>query len=292
MQVQNIAFNKVVQVIWTAGNSWTNPQTIEAAWKSGPDGSGFELWSFAGNASGATQFYIRYTVSGTTYYDPGNNVNYNVVGVNPGSPAPTAPSPAPTDGPLPAAVNLPPIVPLSVPSEAPATPPAACGTWNGADSCPSGNVYDMQPSAERRRWQTPPRGDPAYASPSFQDYSDLVGYADIQYNAARTKAMVTVNAASKTGEALSYDFGGTVQSSPAFSVSSATTGSGTLAITVTSAGGKKLVLEPLNFIWQNVALSGNQSDFAGGQKGAIVELFGWPYNDVAKECEFLSKAGS
>ena len=29
----------------------------------------------------------------------------------------------------------------------------------------------------------------------------------------------------------------------------------------------------------------------GGQKGAIVELFGWPYADIKEECEFLGKAG-
>ncbi len=26
-------------------------------------------------------------------------------------------------------------------------------------------------------------------------------------------------------------------------------------------------------------------------RGAIVELFGWPYDDIAKECEMLGKAG-
>ena len=276
-------------MVWTAGNSWSNPQTIDAAWNSGPDSSGFELWSFAGNASGATQFYIRYTVSGITYYDPGNNVNYNVQ-VTP--PATAPPSPPPADAPPPAAVTLPSIIPSNVPDEVPAAQLSGCGNWNGADNCPSDNVYAMPLSAERRRWQTPPRGDPAYASPSFQDYSDLVGYADIQYNAARTEAVVTVNAASKTGEALAYNFGGTVQSSPVFRVSPATTGSGTLTVAVTSASGKKLVLEPLNFIWQNLALSAAQSDFSDGQKGAIVELFGWPYNDIAKECAFLGRAGS
>jgi hypothetical protein len=32
--------------------------------------------------------------------------------------------------------------------------------------------------------------------------------------------------------------------------------------------------------------------FEGGQKGAIVELFGWPYRDIEQECAtFLGKAG-
>jgi alpha-amylase len=36
----------------------------------------------------------------------------------------------------------------------------------------------------------------------------------------------------------------------------------------------------------------NQPDnYKNGQKGAIVELFGWPYGDVKQECSFLAKAG-
>jgi alpha-amylase len=64
-----------------------------------------------------------------------------------------------------------------------------------------------------------------------------------------------------------------------------------LSITVTSSSGKTLVLEPLNFVWQNADVAAVQKTY-DGQKGAIVELFGWPYNDVAKECVFLGKAGT
>lgn len=119
---------------------------------------------------------------------------------------------------------------------------------------------------------------------------DLVGYADIQYNAVRTNAVIVVNAASRTKESLTYNFGGNSQTSNTFQVSSSFTGA--LAITVASASGKTLVLDPLNFIWQNNPLSGAQSTFSNGQKGGIVELFGWPYNDIASECMFLGKAGT
>jgi len=38
-------------------------------------------------------------------------------------------------------------------------------------------------------------------------------------------------------------------------------------------------VEPANFIWQAPQI--NQSgNYKSGQKGAIVELFGWPYDDV------------
>ncbi|KAF8534912.1 glycoside hydrolase superfamily [Trichophaea hybrida] len=284
INVQNIAFLKVVTVVWAVGNSWSDSQTITATWSSGPDSSGYELWTFSGSAPGATQFYIRYTVSGTTYYDPGNNINYLVK--PPPTPFVASTTIAPTDTNVPT-VTLPPVIPASIPTDVPVTPLTGCQNWNGWDNC-WGNSFEFFPSSERRRWQTPPRGDAAYF-PSFQDYSDLVGYADIQYNPGHTVAVVTVNAASKTGEQLSYNFGGNVQHSSSFRVNSSLTDP--LPITVTSANGKQLVLEPLNFIWQNVPLTAAQSSFTGGQKGAIVELFGWPYNDVAKECSFIGKAG-
>lgn len=181
------------------------------------------------------------------------------------------------------------ILPTSIPSEAIPTAPSGCGNFNGGDSCASGSVYTLPDSSENRRWQTPPEGDPAYVS-TFQNLRDLVGYADIQYNSARTSAAVVVNAASRTGEALTYNFGGNSQTSNTFQVSSSFTSS--LAITITSASGKTLVLDPLNFIWQNNALTAAQSTFTNGQKGGIVELFGWPYNDIALECTFIGKAGT
>ena len=280
------------------GNSWTSSQTIAASY-SAPASNNFETWVFSGRAAGATQFYIKYTVSGQTYYDPGNNVNHQVV-----RPTSTSATSVPTtstssttttsstSAPVPTGTvtpgNLPPIIPSNIPSEAPATPPTGCNNFNGLDSC-SGNGGDMAASSERRRWQTPPRGDVAHQS-SFQDFSHLVGYADIQYNSARTSAVVTINAAHKTGASLTYIFNGVSQSSPTFQVNSSFQGA--LPISVTSSDGKTLVLDPLDFFWQQQGLSAAQSSFNNGQKGGIVELFGWPWNDVAKECEFLGKAGA
>lgn len=297
-----------MSVVWAKGSTWANSQSISAAY-SASGSNGYETWTFSGTASGATQFYIKYTVSGADYYDPGNNANHQIVGSTPttstsastpvtsptsslttstgtttvSSDTSTAEFPTGTVAPG----SLPPIIPSSIPDEAPATSPSGCGTFNGGDNC-NGNSYEMAPSSEKRRWQTPPRGDADYKE-SFQDYSHLVGYADIKYNAGRNSAVVTVNAASKTNAVLTYNFGGTTQSSPTFQVSSSLTGA--LPITVTSSDGKKLVLEPLNFFWQHQSLSAAQASFNGGQKGGIVELFGWPYDDVAKECTFLGKAG-
>ncbi|PPQ77545.1 hypothetical protein CVT24_005235 [Panaeolus cyanescens] len=305
INIQNIAYTKVVSVVYAVGNSWSDSQAISASYVASGSNN-YETWSFSGSAPGATQFYIRYTVSGQTYYDPGNNVNYQIA-TSTSSTTSTTSSPtsttrttsssstisSPTSSTAPAPTgtispsSIPPIIPANIPTEAAATAPAGCGNFNGLDSC-AGNTFEFPLSSERRRWQTPPRGNAAYQD-SFQDYSHLIGYADIQYNSARTGAVVTVNAASKTGSALTYNFGGTSQSSPTFQVTNALKTD--LAITVTSADGKKLVLDPINFVWQNPTLDKAQASFNGGQKGAIVELFGWPWNDVAKECVFLGKAG-
>lgn len=51
-----------------------------------------------------------------------------------------------------------------------------------------------------------------------------------------------------------------------------------------------LTLEAPNFVWQNTPV--NVSDaYQGGQKGAIVELFGWSHKDIEEECESLGKMG-
>ena len=51
-----------------------------------------------------------------------------------------------------------------------------------------------------------------------------------------------------------------------------------------------LKLENIYFIWDNIEVN-TPPEYENGQRGSIVELFGWPYEDVGLECEFLSIAG-
>lgn len=51
----------------------------------------------------------------------------------------------------------------------------------------------------------------------------------------------------------------------------------------------KINLEDVDLYWNAPKITNDP--FNKGQRGGIVELFGWPYEDVEKECEFLSKAG-
>jgi alpha-amylase len=63
-------------------------------------------------------------------------------------------------------------------------------------------------------------------------------------------------------------------------------------VKATSSDGNdyEITMESLNFIWQGASI--NQSDvYLDGQKGAIVEMFGWPHEDVQQECEYLAKQG-
>lgn len=57
-----------------------------------------------------------------------------------------------------------------------------------------------------------------------------------------------------------------------------------------SSNGCTLTLDDVDFMWNNPAVS-DRPVFQGGQRGAIVELFGWPYKDIALECEALAKMG-
>lgn len=51
-----------------------------------------------------------------------------------------------------------------------------------------------------------------------------------------------------------------------------------------------LELEEEYFMWDNPEIN-SLPVYENGQKGGIVELFGWPYEDIILECEFLSQAG-
>jgi alpha-amylase len=58
------------------------------------------------------------------------------------------------------------------------------------------------------------------------------------------------------------------------------------------SGEKKatLVLDDLDFTWNHPKVN-TPNNFKNGQKGAIIEMFGWPFDDIAEECEMIGKAG-
>lgn len=160
---------------------------------------------------------------------------------------------------------------------------------SGTVVCSGGTQTDVPSQEEARRFQTPPRGHASHLS-TYQDFSDLVGYAVVSYSASQTSASVEVRTfTSSTNVTLTYHFGSHAgQADPSFSVDSSY--SGQLTIRVVSNQGHTLDLDPVGFLWIHplVSLPGN---YEGGQKGGVVELFGWPYADIAAECELIGRAG-
>ncbi|KAJ6609042.1 glycoside hydrolase superfamily [Mycena sp. CBHHK59/15] len=277
--IKNIAFQKVVN-------------GVTASFSASISGTNFETWVFSGTigSAGIRQFYIRYDVSGSTYYDNNGSQNYDV-GVttttstatsssttSASSTSSTASSSTVTSSSSTSAsttsssassttsttTTLPPLPP---PSGIPADLPA-CSTFTG-DAC-VGQQTDYPAENDLRKWQTPPKGAAGYSA-GFQDYRDLTGYADFMYAADRKSATVTVNAFSRTNIGLTYSFNGAAFGS------------------AKSATRNILSLDPLWFQWDAPAI--NRPETLAGQKVAIAELFGWPYADIEKECVFLGKAG-
>jgi alpha-amylase len=167
--------------------------------------------------------------------------------------------------------------------------PKDCSNFQGMDSC-KGQQVDYPEVYETRRWQASPHSN----SISWQHYRNLQGYAQVTYNSNRDEAtveVITFTRVKPIGPIL-YQFGNAAwQESPKMTVNPTGNEQGlSVKVWAPSLKNSTLNLDPLYFVWQNQAVEAPHTQ--QGQKGAIVELFGWPYKDVAKECEtFLGKAG-
>jgi alpha-amylase len=153
----------------------------------------------------------------------------------------------------------------------------------------NGDQISADPAVADNKWFTPLKGDADYID-SFQDYGRLVGYAHVSYNADRSSASVEVRAEHADARAqLTYVFAGSPQASAtkSFSVEQKEP----LEIEVQASDGARLVLEAVDFVWNAPAIAPRAGDFRGGQKGAIVEFFGWPHKEVEKECPHLAAMG-
>ncbi|KAJ1539896.1 hypothetical protein HK405_012302, partial [Cladochytrium tenue] len=88
ISVENIAYVKTVTVFYSSpAGSWSTSNAVDAAYSAASSTSGYEYWTFstttatAGAAlSPGSQYYIAYTVNGSTYYDNNSAANYLVAG--------------------------------------------------------------------------------------------------------------------------------------------------------------------------------------------------------------------
>lgn len=57
-----------------------------------------------------------------------------------------------------------------------------------------------------------------------------------------------------------------------------------------SAAAGTLVLPDIDFLWNSVPVP-TAPQYKSGQRGGILEMFGWPYADIQEECAAIAKAG-
>ncbi len=118
--------------------------------------------------------------------------------------------------------------------------------------------------------------------PSYQSYAVLVGAVTVTYDAARTAATLTVRALHKNTSgavSLTYVFNGTASASPSLSLT-ASADHGPLSVAIVASDGARVTLEPVDLLWDAPPVLPRTGDYRGGQKGAIVEFFGWPHRDI------------
>ena len=177
-----------------------------------------------------------------------------------------------------------------------------CSNLNGEYGC-NGDQREYPSDWDERSFQTPPRDDTlGNYRETYQDMHYIVGYSQLLYSS--DKKVCTINFITRVNPKLGtegsdykilYTFGTTEQADSSFTVTSANSypdGMPISARIVDMSGNElyKLELEDEYFMWDNPTVN-QGSQYEGGQKGAIVELFGWPYDDIAEECEFIGNAG-
>lgn len=175
-----------------------------------------------------------------------------------------------------------------------------CTNFDELNKCPSPDVYEYPAEWESRRFQIPPRGHREWIK-NYQDMNYILGYVQQKYSSDFSKVTLTfIYQINNNNFLFSY---------PIFMFGDKETKRNTIEITKEEGkkyeGGMKvsaklvdylghtlgkIELDPVYFIW-NVKEMEDSEVFENGQKGAIVEFFGWPYNDIKEECNFISRAG-
>ena len=165
--------------------------------------------------------------------------------------------------------------------------------------------YEFSEDWDDNAFQTPARNDiyGRYKS-TYQDMHYLMGYAQLKYS--QDKKSCTIKVITKVNPILGqkgidyeiyYTFGENEIMEDSITLNSVDHSfkngmpiSARIKDIKTGNEIVKLELEDEYFLWDNPIVE-QPEEYKNGQKGAIVEFFGWPYEDITLECEFLSKAG-
>ena len=178
-----------------------------------------------------------------------------------------------------------------------------CTNINDEYACSSQDQTTYPDSYDIRSFQTPPRNDTqGNYRETYQDMHYLVGYAQLKYSSDRT--ICTINFITRVNPKLGeegkdykilYKFGDREQESNTFTLISSMSYPDGMSISARIIDNNeneiaKLELEEEYFLWDNPEVE-QGPEYEKGQKGAVVEMFGWPYDDIAEECSFLGTAG-
>ena len=166
--------------------------------------------------------------------------------------------------------------------------------------------YEIADIYDKYAFQTPPRNDALghYVS-TYQDMRYLVGWAEYNYNEAKTRC--TIKFHTKVNPDLGtegddyviyYTFGDfEEQESNEITMNSRDDSypnglSASCRIINMKTGNEvvSLKLQDIYFLWDVIEVN-TPPEYEDGHRGSIVELFGWSMEDVGEECEFLGVAG-
>jgi len=172
-----------------------------------------------------------------------------------------------------------------------------CALYNYEYFCNNSPHYDWN-DWDNRCFQAPPKGGNEYYE-TYQDMHYLMGYAKIKYSSDQTHCTITfytkINPVLGNSIKLAYVFGDTEQESNIFELDSSQKfpyGFNMSAKIIIDGETKyQLKLEEEYFLWDVPKVEKDDTIYENGQKGSIVELFGWPYDDITEECDFLREAG-
>ena len=119
-------------------------------------------------------------------------------------------------------------------------------------------------------------------------------YSGIKYAAGRKSADIVINCRQHSSiTKVEFDFNKLgYQDSNTFHVDSSFSTLLPISVRGTDTSGKNwhITLEPLNLVWQGAPIP-QGAMYNQGQKGSIIEMFGWPYADIKAECATLGKMG-
>ena len=180
----------------------------------------------------------------------------------------------------------------------------SCNNFDDYYKCTNEYPNEYPEEWDENCFQTPPKNDTLgnYRN-SYQDMHYLVGYAQLKYS--KDKNICMINFITKVNKKLGveginykilFKFGNKEQENKTFILTSENSYPNGISLSAriidinNNNEIAKLELENVYFIWDNINIK-QDNKYEKGQKGVIVELFGWPYDDISEECEFLSVAG-